>query len=102
MGLVDTLQHTTTALPASTGGNQDLEPETADTITFGIVWQPEFGNNDLAITVDYWDISIDDVIKTIDGPSVLQRCFNTAFNPTLDPANGVLPVDLEAGRNRHG
>ena len=87
VGLVDTFQHTTTALPASTGGNQDLEPETADTITFGIVWQPEFGNNDLAITVDYWDISIDDVIKTIDGPSVLQRCFNTAFNPTLDPAN---------------
>ena len=85
--LVDTFQHTTTALPASTGGNQDLEPETADTITFGIVWQPEFGNNDLSVTVDYWDISIDDVIKTIDGPSVLQRCFNAAFNPTLDPAN---------------
>ncbi len=86
-GLVDTFTHTTTALPGSTGGNLDLDPETADTVTFGFVWQPELGSNDLSITVDYWQISIDDVIKTIDGPSVLQRCFNSTFNPTLDPAN---------------
>ena len=85
--LVDTFQHTTTALPASTGGNTGLDPESADTITFGVVWQPDFADNDLTVTLDYWDISIDDVIKTIDGPSVLQRCFNVAFNPTLDPAN---------------
>lgn len=86
-GLVDTFMHTTTALPGSTGGNVNLDPETADTVTFGFVWQPEFGSNDLSITVDYWQISIDDVIKTIDGPAVLQRCFNSTFNATLDPDN---------------
>ena len=86
-GIIDAFQHSTTALPASTGGNVNLDPESADTVTFGFVWQPDVGNGDLALTVDYWDISIDDVIKTIDGPSVLQRCFNPAFNPTLDPAN---------------
>jgi len=86
-GLVDTFTHTTTALPASTGGNENLEPEDAETLTLGLVWQPEFERNDLSITVDYWEISIEEVIKTIDGPAVLQRCFNPAFNTTLDPAN---------------
>ena len=86
-GIVDTFQHTTTALPASTGGNVNLDPEKADTVTFGVVWQPEFGEGDLSVTVDFWEISIDEVIKTVDGPSVLQRCFNPSFNPTLDPAN---------------
>jgi iron complex outermembrane receptor protein len=86
-GLVDTFQHTTTALPSSTGGNVNLDPETADTITFGFVWTPDLGSNDLSLTVDYWQITIDDVIKTIDGPAVLQRCFNPTFNPTLDPGN---------------
>lgn len=85
--LVDAFTHTTTALPGSTGGNVNLDPETADTITFGFVWKPDIGSNDLSITVDYWEISIDDVIKTIDGPAVLQRCFNSTFNPTLDPDN---------------
>ena len=86
-GIIDAFQHSTTALPASTGGNVNLDPESADTVTFGFVWQPELGNGDFTLTVDYWDISIDDVIKTIDGPSVLQRCFNPTFNATLDPAN---------------
>jgi len=27
------------------------------------------------------------VIKTIDGPAVLQRCFNPTFNPSFDPSN---------------
>lgn len=86
-GLVDTFMHTTTALPASTGGNENLDPEDAETITLGLVWQPEFERNDLSVTVDFWQISIDKVIRTIDGPAVLQRCFNPAFNPTLAADN---------------
>jgi outer membrane receptor protein involved in Fe transport len=86
-GIIDTFQHTTTALPASTGGNVNLEPEVADTITLGVVWQPQLSSQDLSVTIDYWSIAIDDVIKTIDGVSVLQRCFNPAFNPTFDPNN---------------
>lgn len=86
-GIIDTFQHTTTALPASTGGNLTLQPEEADTVTLGVVWQPQLANQDLSVTVDYWSISIDDVIKTIDGVAVLQRCFNPSFNPTFDPNN---------------
>jgi iron complex outermembrane receptor protein len=86
-GIVNTFQHTTTALPASTGGNLDLDPEAAETVTFGIVWRPEIEDQDLNVTLDYWSIDIEDVIKTIDGPAVLQRCFNPTFNPSFDPSN---------------
>jgi outer membrane receptor protein involved in Fe transport len=85
--IVDTFQHTTTALPASTGGNLSLEPEEADTFTFGVVWQSDFGDQGLSVTLDYWNISIEDVINTIDGNAVLERCFSASFNPTFDPSN---------------
>jgi outer membrane receptor protein involved in Fe transport len=86
-GIIDTFQHTTTALPASTGGNLSLEPEEADTLTFGVVWQPDLGDQSLSISLDYWNISIEDVINTIDGNAVLERCFSASFNPTFDPNN---------------
>src|SRR5690606_27223367 len=43
---------------AITGGNVDLEPETADTYTFGVVWQPTFGDNDLRMAVDWFRYEI--------------------------------------------
>ena len=86
--IIDAFQHTTTALPASTGGNVNLEPEQANTLTVGVVWQPQLAvDQDLSVTLDYWSIAIDNVIKTIDGNAVLARCFNAAFNPGFDPNN---------------
>ncbi len=37
------------------GGNPDLVPETADTITAGIVWTPQ-SISGLSVTLDYYDI----------------------------------------------
>ncbi len=39
--------------------NDDLQPETADTWGFGIQFSPD---NDLRISLDYWDISYEDLI----------------------------------------
>lgn len=86
-GLIDTFQHTTTALPSATGGNPDLEPEEATTYTIGTVWRPQLSGQDLAITLDYWNIEIEQVIGTVSGSDALTRCFRTAFNPALDPNN---------------
>ncbi len=44
-----------------TGGNTDLQPEKADTYTFGAVFQPSFLPN-FVLSVDYWNISIKDTI----------------------------------------
>lgn len=58
------------------GGNVDLEPESADTITVGIVWEPEFLQG-LSVTVDYYDVEITDAITQIPGSTKLDVCYNT-------------------------
>ncbi|HOC44228.1 MAG TPA: TonB-dependent receptor [Thermoanaerobaculales bacterium] len=55
------------------GGNPNLDPETADTITAGIVITPPSVSG-LSVAVDYWDIQIDDVIQSFDADSVLAGC----------------------------
>lgn len=80
-------QHDTTSLPLVISGNQQLEAETADTFTVGVVWQPELDNQELSLTLDYWQIEIEDVIKPIEGSDVLSRCYNNGQNPGLDPNN---------------
>jgi outer membrane receptor protein involved in Fe transport len=47
------------------GGNPALEPETADTVSFGFVLRPEIG--DLSIAVDYFDIKVEDTISSTVG-----------------------------------
>jgi len=44
-----------------TGGNPLLEPESSDTLTFGVVITPKAIPN-LSITVDYFDIEVEDTI----------------------------------------
>ena len=47
------------------GGNPDLDPETADTVTAGIVVRPGFESpwmRDLQFTIDWYRIEIDDVV----------------------------------------
>ncbi|ROU04718.1 TonB-dependent receptor plug domain-containing protein [Lysobacter enzymogenes] len=62
------------------GGNPRLGPETADTQTLGLVWQP---SQDLAITLDYWKIKIDNAIESRTLEDVLNNCYNPARNPGL-------------------
>jgi outer membrane receptor protein involved in Fe transport len=63
------------------GGNQELIPETADSYTVGFVWQPEFFEG-FSLTVDYFDISVEDVIRTIPPTITLNTCLNTG-NPSF-------------------
>ena len=58
------------------GGNQDLEPEDAKTLTVGAVWTPEFLSG-LTLTLDYFRINIDNAIQRIDGSTKLAVCYDT-------------------------
>ena len=58
------------------GGNQALDPETADTITAGIVWTPQFAPG-LSITADYYDIEINETIGSIPAWFILSHCGQT-------------------------
>lgn len=56
------------------GGNPDLKPEEADTITIGFVLTPSFIPG-LSISVDYFDIEVTDLI-TATGTGVLAACYD--------------------------
>jgi outer membrane receptor protein involved in Fe transport len=58
------------------GGNKDLQPETAETLTLGLVWQPPQLNG-LSLTIDYFDIKIEDAIRSIPGSTKLAVCYAT-------------------------
>lgn len=59
------------------GGNVDLQPEKATTKTFGVVIQPSFIRR-LAITVDYFDIKVDNAIRSFGQDSTLADCTDNA------------------------
>jgi iron complex outermembrane receptor protein len=63
------------------GGNASLDPEVADTKTFGFVVTPE-ALSGFTAAFDYYDIKIDGVISTLPGNNILNQCALTG-DPTL-------------------
>lgn len=55
------------------GGNPNLKEEVSDTFTIGAVIQPE-AIDGFALTVDYYNIKIDDAISTLGVGNILRRC----------------------------
>ncbi len=58
------------------GGNTELAPESADTWTVGLVFTPTFIDG-LAMTVDYWNITVEDTIGTVPPATALDQCLET-------------------------
>jgi iron complex outermembrane recepter protein len=58
------------------GGNTALKPESADTFTLGLVYEPSFAEG-LSLTLDYYDIEIDSAVTQIPGSTKLSVCYNT-------------------------
>jgi iron complex outermembrane recepter protein len=74
------------------GGNPNLQPETADTYTVGLVLQPSMLPS-LTLSADYFHIDIKNVIGPIGGNTILLDCVaeNQFCNDVhRDPANGSL------------
>ena len=55
-------------------GNPNLSEETADTVTYGLVLQPSFLPA-FNLTLDYWDISIEDAIQTVTPQDIVNSCY---------------------------
>jgi outer membrane receptor protein involved in Fe transport len=60
------------------GGNPNLRPEKATSVTVGLVLTPM---RDLSVTIDYFDIKVKDTISNIDPTTTLSKCLETG-NPT--------------------
>ncbi len=57
-------------------GNPNLAPETAETWTYGLVFQPDwFPIGDFRATVDYYDIEISDAILGLGAAFILNDCY---------------------------
>lgn len=72
-------------LTAVSAGNEDLVAETSDSTTFGIVYNPGWVDGadwveDLTLTLDWYDIEIEDAIQGRNPADVINACINT-----LDP-----------------
>lgn len=73
--VIDVFQQENVQIRAITGGNPDLREETSDTFSVGVVLRPKIIPN-LQITVDYYDIKIDDAIGSFGGglQAVINAC----------------------------
>jgi outer membrane receptor protein involved in Fe transport len=90
----------TTATGNVVSGNVDLSAEKANTYNVGLVFNAPRSDGlfgDFSASVDYFSISIDDVISTVPGLTVLSQCYNLdGSNPNYDPnseACGLLTRD---------
>jgi iron complex outermembrane receptor protein len=81
----------------------DLKPEESESITFGVVYQSQ-ALEGLIVSVDYWNISIDQWIDDIPYNDLFSQCMNSvglsspacnAF-PNGVPYDGDFPADAES------
>ncbi|OUL57355.1 TonB-dependent receptor domain-containing protein [Pseudoalteromonas ulvae] len=68
------------SVDALSGGNPELESETSTSLTVGAVWTPTFIDN-FSITIDYYDIEIEDAISFIASQSVVDNCVDATGGP---------------------
>lgn len=61
------------------GGAGVLEAETSEAFTFGVVWQPSFA--ELNLSVDYFDILVEDEVDKVGGAEIVAGCYASAFFP---------------------
>jgi outer membrane receptor protein involved in Fe transport len=57
-----------------TSGNPKLDPEIADTLTYGVVYQPSFLDG-LSISIDHYSIKINGAIATLGRQQVFDQCY---------------------------
>ncbi len=66
----------------TSGGNPNLQVETADTFTIGGIFRPSFLEG-FSLTVDYWDIKIANAISAVGASDILEGCYDSADFPNV-------------------
>ena len=70
---------TITATVISGGGFGVLDAETSTSNTIGLIWTPGFAN--LSVSLDYFDIQVDDQVDQIGAGGIVGGCYNSEFYP---------------------
>ena len=79
-GVPSDFEDTRSQIRARIGGSTDLDPERANTMTAGVVYQPEFLDN-FDIAVSYYATRIEDEIGALGAGLILSNCYSQD-NPT--------------------
>ena len=89
--IIDNYQLGTAQVFALTGGNPDLQEETADTFSIGAVIQSPFESpllSRMSASIDYYSIKVQDAVGQLPIKNAFQFCFNAGGNnPNFDPSN---------------
>ncbi|MEJ8569494.1 TonB-dependent receptor plug domain-containing protein [Elongatibacter sediminis] len=80
---------------ARIGGNMNVTPEEGDTLTVGLAWSPTFLPG-FSMTLDYWEIEIDDAINIPSSNVVLAGCFSGGVPAFCDNISRFPQGDLES------
>jgi iron complex outermembrane recepter protein len=90
----------------SGGGSPKLRPEIADVRSAGVVLAPDFAPG-LALSADYFEISVDDEINRIGADAILQSCYGSdpgarslCDRVIRDPATNLIEIIVDSQSNR--
>jgi outer membrane receptor protein involved in Fe transport len=84
---------------ATGGGNPLIQPEKATTYTLGVVLRPEEFVSGLTLSLDYYNIKVENAITTATPGDVIGACFNnlTAASATSPACTGIRRNALTGG-----
>ena len=99
-----TFQNTVNTQPMRISGNPDLQEESSDSYSAGVVWRPEFGGElvrGLQLSLDYFNIELEQAIGNVALNTTMSRCFNRDgfSNPTYDNNNFYCQLITRATSN---
>ncbi|MDP9102648.1 MAG: TonB-dependent receptor, partial [Pseudomonadota bacterium] len=89
--LVDAYTYGNSQVQTLTGGNTNLNAETANTYSIGAVFTPHFDMplfKHMSLSVDYYNIQVKHFIGSVGTVTAIDKCFNAqAANPTYSNTN---------------
>ena len=91
--------------PGVYGGNPDLDPETADTLTIGLVLRPWSERplwSSMQLSLDWYRIEVEDAIVQATALNYIPLCFDARVNPGFSARQRVVsPLLARPGQRRH-
>ena len=75
--IIDPIGNRSYTITSNTGGNVNLLPERANTITAGMVWAPTFSTwiDGFQASVDWYEIDVKDRVGTLGAQRIVDDCF---------------------------
>lgn len=83
------------------GGNPNLSPEEAETVTAGIIWTPSNFLNGLRASVDYYDVEIDGSVGLYGIQRIADECFdnNLLCDQVIQSSGGIVTKIFDVYQN---